>query len=59
MILKANHLAKDIKEVERKAKTILKQCDRDGDGKIDKVRSSAFFFFFTLSNGRSIGWLEI
>ena len=35
-ILKANHMAKTKEEVARKAKTIMTQCDKDGDGKIDR-----------------------
>jgi len=34
-ILKANHLAKDDKQVMKKAKTIMKQADRDGDGSLN------------------------
>lgn len=33
-ILKANHLASDETSVQRKARTILKQADKDGDGEV-------------------------
>lgn len=34
-ILRANHLATDLKQVENKAKHVLAQADKDGDGTID------------------------
>ncbi len=35
-ILKANHMASDEAQVLKKAKTIMRQADRDGDNKISK-----------------------
>jgi len=35
-ILKANHLVSDEKAVKRKVETIMKQCDEDGSGSIDR-----------------------
>ena len=50
-ILKANHMVKDASDVMKKCKTIMRQCDEDGDGHIDrdefsivaeKVRAESF-----------------
>jgi serine/threonine-protein phosphatase 2B regulatory subunit len=35
LILKANHMATDVNEVQKKAETILTQADTDGDGVIN------------------------